>query len=44
MNTAEETLNGELLKSSRKKLGWTQQDLADYFKVNQQVIISYWEH
>ena len=35
--------NSELLKSSRKKLGWTQQDLADYFEISQREIISYWE-
>ncbi len=35
--------NGELLKSSRKKLGFTQQDLADYFGIGQREIISYWE-
>ena len=36
-------MNGELLKSSRKKLGWSQQDLADYFEIGQREIISYWE-
>ena len=35
--------NSELLKSSRKKLGWTQQDLAGYFEIDQREIISYWE-
>lgn len=35
--------NSELLKSARKKLDWTQQNLADYFKVGQQKIVSCWE-
>lgn len=36
-------INGELLKSSRKKIGFSQQDLADYFEISQREIISYWE-
>lgn len=36
-------MNGELLKSSRKKIGFSQQDLADYFEISQREIISYWE-
>lgn len=34
--------DGELLKKARKKLGWTQGDVADYFNV-ERPLIAHWE-